>query len=346
MRLSEKNKRKDSTIPWWSRIRVRVLVFGVLLTTIPVLLISSYYLYFAKRDLQRSIQVQNNLLVEQSVQEVDALLFHTEESLKGLSFDLTDTGSMSNLYNFLQKFPMVDEIVTLDSGGRIRQGANRFEIFKLNQSKWVRINLLSTLAAGQVYYSPVSFLESGIPTVKIIVPYFTPDGKKLLGGIGAQVRLRGLLSMVSSKQIGTKIDLFLVDNSGTLIAHTDLPRVLEKTDVRRSFTVQHFLKTGDPSKLPAPNEYLSYSGQRVLGGYAMLPRTGWAVIVEQPVAVAFASINALVLNLLIFLLFMLLIAILFSIFFGLSFTRPIERLERIVRQVGNGDLDKTIIFTR
>jgi len=337
---------KGSPIPWWSRIRVRVLIFGVLLSTIPVLFVSFYYLYFAKLDLQRSIQIQNNLLVERSVQEVGVLLSHTEESLKSSSLGLSKTEEVSQLYRILQEFTMIDEVVHLDAEGKIRQGVNRFKIFGLNQTEWVNPDILSTLALGKVYYSPVSFLESGVPIVKIVVPYFSSLEHHFQGGIGAQVRLRSLLGMVRPTQVNEKIDMFLVDKSGTLIAHSDLTRVLEKTDVRQSFTVQHFLQIGDPSQLPTPNEYISYSGLRVLGGYSRLQRTDWAVVIEQPVAVAFAPINALLVRLIVFLIFVLFIAIVLSILFALSFTKPIERLERTVRQVGGGELNNHINLKR
>lgn len=341
---------REPKIPWWSRIKLRVLVFGVLMSVIPVALVSSYFLYFAKRDLQKSIQVQNRLLVERIAQQVDALLQQTEGTLKHVDFSLLGDQPNENgqiqLYHILKEIPMADEAVVLDPKGLVRQAVDRFEVVSRESLTWQDPEMISHLQAGKVYYSRVTFLDTGIPSVRIVVPYFSADGRTFLGGIGAKVRLRSLFALVGSKQAGSREDVFMVDAEGRLIAHNDFTRVLLKIDVSRSFSVQHFLHNGDPEKLPAPNRYSGYAGQEVLGVYSKVPRTGWGVLVEQPVAVAFASINALLARLFWFLLIIVSAAVFLSIIMGLYFTKPIEYLEGAIRKVGRGLLNTSISLQR
>ncbi|OLN29491.1 putative two-component system sensor histidine kinase [Desulfosporosinus metallidurans] len=319
------------------------------MSTLPVLIISSYYLYFARLDLQRSVQIQNNLLVERIAQEVDVMLAHTEESLKNLAVNLSDTNMRDTkgevmqhqFYRFLHEFPLVDEVVVLDSKGQAITGINRFQIFS-PVTNWIDPIELKGLTLEKPYYSPVSFLKSGIPAVKIVVPLGTAYGDSFSGGYGIRLRLRGLLTALKPTDPLSKTDLYVVDALGRLIADSDVTRVLEKMDVRKSYTVEHFLQYRNPQGLPALNQYQSYSGQNVLGGYAVLPRNGWAVMVEQPVAVAFAPINQLFTRFLLFILFILGFVISLSVFYGLSITRPIERLEQAARTVSRGRLDERV----
>ncbi|WP_088185938.1 PAS domain-containing sensor histidine kinase [Desulfosporosinus sp. FKA] len=342
-------------LPWWYRIRVRTLLFGVLASILPVLLISGYYLYFAKLDLQRSVQTQNNLLVARIAQEVDLSLEHTEESLKSLAINLTDPEHPHDdsqvdrlrhdpqlqlqFYRFLQEFPLADEVVLLNAQGEAIGGVSRFRIFQ-PEMNWANPNLLKNLTLDKLSYSDVHFLSSGIPTVKIVVPL--DADADFSGGIGIQLRLRGLLTTLKTPNPLPKADLFVVDPSGRLIADSDVTRLLEKADVRQSYTVQNFLMYKNPQELPALNQYLSYTGQEVIGGYEVLPRNGWGVMVEQPVAVAFAPINQLITRFLIFILFILVISISASIVYGLSITRPVERLEEAAWIVSRGRLEERV----
>ena len=346
-------------LPWWNRIRVRTLLFGVLASILPVLLISGYYLYFAKLDLQRSVQTQNSLLVDRMAQEVDLSLEHTEESLKNLAINLTDPDHPNDdslvyslrhnpqvqlqFYRYLQEFPLVDEVILLNAQGEAIVGVSRFQIFQ-PETNWANPHLLKNLTVEKPSYSDVQFLSSGIPTVKIVVPLDAdPD---FSGGLGIRLRLRGLLTTLKTPNLLSKTDLYVVDPSGRLIADSDVTRLLEKADVRKSYTVQNFLMYKNPQKLPPLNQYASYTGQEVIGGYAVLPRNGWGVMVEQPVAVAFAPINQLITRFLIFILLVLVISIFSSIVYGLSITRPVERLEQAAWTVSRGRLEKRVLEDR
>ncbi|BCJ88267.1 ATP-binding protein [Effusibacillus dendaii] len=285
------------------------------------------------------------------MQEVDALLVRVEAALREAEFDQalqqTEDAAITRIYRILGELPMADEAVVLDAAGSVKLGANRFKIMDdLARPDWQDPAIISRLREGSVYYSPVLLANNGIPSVKVVVPYFSPDRRMFWGGIGVQIRLRSLFELVGSRHAGKQEEVFLVDQSGTLIAHDDFTKVLQQTDVAKSFTVRHFLEDGNPGGLPSPNRYQNYAGQEVLGVYSKLARTGWAAVVEQPVSAAFASIYSLLGKLAWFLFFIVAGAVLLSVFFGLFFTKPIEQLEKTVRQVGRGVLDIRISTRR
>lgn len=328
---------------WWNRIKVRVLIFGAVMSIIPVVLVSSYYLFYAKHDLQKSVQANNTLFVANIAAKTDAYLQQIEDQLNAMLFTfpvgLPQDTVQIQIYHLLKEIPGADQIVILDRNEHVEQAVDRFKIIdNLSQLNWSNPNLLSSLQNRKTYYSPVTFSETGIPSVAIVVPRYSPDGRTFLGGLGVRLQLRSLFTFISLQKPSNKEAVFFVDGSGSLIAHNDFVRVLQKTNVSKSFSVQHFLNKGDPNLLPIPNQYTSYNGQEVLGVYNKVSKTGWAVVVEQPVSVAFASINALLFRLFWFLIAIVLGSVSISIIFGLYFTRPIERLERGVRSVSSGDL--------
>ena len=342
---------QGAKLQWWNRIKVRVLIFGAVMSIIPVLLVSSYYLYYAKQDLQKSVQANNTLFVESIATKIDAYLQQIEDRLNDTLFtfpvSLSEDPVQIQLYHLLKEIPGADQIAVLNSNGHSEQVVDRFQIVDdPSHLNWPKPNLLSSLQDRKTYYSPVTFSETGIPSVDIVVPRYSPDGRTFLGGLGVRLQLRSLFSLINLRKPGNKEAVFLVDGSGSLIAHNDFVRVLEKTVVSKSFSVQHFLKNGNPDQLPMPNQYISYDGQEVLGVYNKVAKTGWAVVVEQPVSVAFASINALLIRLFWFLLAIVSGSVLMSIVFGLYFTWPIELLERGVRKVGSGDLATQISLER
>lgn len=339
----------EHRLPWWSRIKIRVLVFGVVMSIIPVLLVSGYSVYFGKRDLEQSVQMQNKLLAERIMQEIDSLLLRTEDELKNAEFVLAaEQGSADiQIYRLLRELSLAEEAVILGPSGEVRQAANRFKIIHdLKQLDWNQAEIIPQLRTGRVYFGPVTFSSTGIPYMQMVVPYMSSDGQTFLGGIGIRLRLHSLFSLVGTKHANFPEDVFLVDNSGQLIAHNDSIQVLQKTDISNSFAVQHFLNNGDPDQLPSPNRYVGHRGREVLGVYSKVPLTGWGVIVEQPIRMAFASIDALLVRLFWFLLMIITFVVLVSIIVGLYFTKPIEDLEKAVRKVGEGALETRVSTKR
>lgn len=338
-------------VHWWNRIKIRVLIFGAVMSIIPVVLVSSYYLYYAKRDLQQSVQTNNTLFVASIAAKTDAYLQQIEDRLNDALFalpvNLPKDAVEIQLYHLLKEIPVADQIVVLNTRGQVRQAVDRFRVIDdPGQINWSDPQMLTDLKNKKIYYSPVIFSETEIPAVKIVVPRFSADGSTFLGGLGIRLQLRNLFGLINLQKPANREAVFVVDGSGHLIAHSDFVRVLEKTDVTKSFSVQHFLQNGNPNQLPMPNQYISYIGQTVLGVYDKVAKTGWAVVVEQPVAVAFASINSLLVRLFGFLMVIVCGSVLISIVFGLYFTKPIEVLERGVRKVGSGDLATRISVER
>ncbi len=117
-----------------------------------------------------------------------------------------------------------------------------------------------------------------------------PDGKNA-GVTVADANLRFVLEPVSSIKVGQAGHAYVVDAAGRLIAHPDISAVLRLTDLSSLPHVQAALKADS-----APQERAlvthDLAGRSVLTAYEVIPSTGWAVFVEQPLDEAFAPLNA------------------------------------------------------
>jgi signal transduction histidine kinase/HAMP domain-containing protein len=342
----------SSRIPWFHRIKIRVLIIGILMSTIPALIIGTYVLIVTKHDLEKNVQVQNEATAERLAQHIDFFLFRIEERLKTARFSFfsidTKEDRQATLYRILKKIPLAEEVVLFDSKGTVKLGVHRFRIMdESGEKEWRSASLLGQLRQRKEYYGPVRYLEDDVPYMQIAVPAFSEDRQTFIGGIGIKVRLQSLFSSLQVETVKKEQEqsFFLVDTNGQLIAHSDIIEMLQRRQVAHSFIVRHFLKAGNPKQLPVPDKYVSYNGNDVLGVYTIVPRTGWGIVVEEPTESAFAAIYGLLLRFLAFLLLIVLSASVISIFLGLSFTRPIEYLEQLARSIGRIGL-KERIFTR
>lgn len=341
---------EQSRIPWFYRIKVRVLLISILISVVPALIIGMYFLYFAKQDLEKSVQAQNESTAERFAQKMEFFLFRTEERLKTTRFSLLSAPASEDkqaiLYRMLKKVPLAEEAVIFNHEGKVAYGVHRFQIMQEDGGEsWQAEALLRELKQKKEYYGPVQFQQNNIPYMQIAVPVFSEDGKIFRGGVGVKVRLQSVLTLLEEMSDKREQAVFIFDPEGNLIGHSDFTEVLQRKKVNESFVVRHFMQVSNPKLLPIPSRYVSYSGREVLGVYATVPRTGWGIAVEEPVESAFAPVRTLFFRLLAFLLLIVLGASIISIFLGLSFTGPIEYLEKVARSVGRGQT-KEPIFTR
>ncbi len=123
--------------------------------------------------------------------------------------------------------------------------------------------------------------------------------------------------------------------AGDLIAHPDLSFVLEKRNLRELGQVRAAL-AGTPGVLPPQP---SLTGEKVLPAFAPIPGLGWAVVVERPLAEAYAPLYGSILRTSILVLVGLGVAVLASLLIGRRIVRPVEALRQGAARIGSGDLE-------
>jgi two-component system NtrC family sensor kinase len=139
-------------------------------------------------------------------------------------------------------------------------------------------------------------------------------------------------------RVGQSGFAFLVDAQGKLIAHPELRRAVGREDMRGLSILQGRLGT----TVPAVSDYPDPRLGDMVGAFAPVPDTPWALVVAQPKAEALRPVTALAARLVTWLLLGLALAGMFGLFTARRVTRPILDLVAGALAIAGGDLQKKI----
>ncbi|WLR54241.1 hypothetical protein LC048_17580 [Mesobacillus subterraneus] len=102
-------------------IRNKVLVFGVVMSTIPLLLISLFYYSFVKSDLETRILEKQHLVLENLSGEIDYEFSQTFQRIQVLASLNLLNEKQSALYELLQQSESVEEVIIADDKGFVEK---------------------------------------------------------------------------------------------------------------------------------------------------------------------------------------------------------------------------------
>ena len=192
----------------------------------------------------------------------------------------------------------------------------------------------------KIYFSPVYFLKQSEPYMTLALKW---QGQSA-GVSVAELNLKLVWDVVSQIKMGPKAYAYVVDAGGTLIAHTDISLVLQKTDLSQSPQVRaaiaNLKDTGEDAIESGIGRDLR--GDLVLAGSAPIALLGWSVLVEQPVSEAFAPLYDSIVGTLTILLIGLCLSVAASFFLVRIIVQPIQVLHAGAARIGSGALDHRI----
>jgi methyl-accepting chemotaxis protein len=137
---------------------------------------------------------------------------------------------------------------------------------------------------GEQYVSPVLLeQERKITFVRVAVPVFL-YGKKVAGVLVGDLSLKPLAALVAREQ--TTGYVFLTDEQGQVIAHTDRQVAMVRADLSRLQPVQAGLQ-GKTGSLEFNDDVWGL----MLSGYAPVPGRRWAVVVAEKGVFAYRAVG-------------------------------------------------------
>ncbi|MBI4489193.1 MAG: GAF domain-containing protein [Deltaproteobacteria bacterium] len=242
------------------------------------------------------------------------------------------------LYRLFKLDPQVHEVSVADRGGK--------EILRLSRSRvYTDADLISLEGAekflqaiqGKIYISKVYYARTAEPSVTLAVPLkFTATD--IRGILSAEIALKTLWQSISHIKIGKSGHAFVVDQKGKLIAHPDYSKVLLGLNMAHLQEVKKFLS--HPDKDPDLGEVgVGQDGKRVISTFAVVPRTGWAVVVEEPVGTALAEVKQVERLAILIFVFTLAGAFGLSYWFSERISQPVRKLEEGTKLIAQGNLE-------
>jgi signal transduction histidine kinase/CheY-like chemotaxis protein len=317
-----------------------LLVGGVLLVS------SAVELYFSYQEtkaslirLEREQAVAAAARIERFVQDIERQLRWTTQA----AFDQPAAASQQREIDYLRllrNVPAIAEIRHLDASGKEQLRVSRLALDAVgSQEDHSRAPAFVEARQGKTYFSPVYFRNESEPYLTVAVPAGEFGVEVTVG----EVNLRAIWDVISRIRIGKAGYAYVVDSLGRLVAHPDISLVLQKRDLSALPQVRAARSPqpagGDES---AGMIAAGLQGGQFLTAHAAIAPLGWLVFVEQPLAEAFAPLQASIVRSVVLFALGLLLSVLASVLLARRMVAPIRILQAGAARIGAGELGHRI----
>ncbi|HUT11306.1 MAG TPA: cache domain-containing protein [Thermoguttaceae bacterium] len=194
--------------------------------------------------------------------------------------------------------------------------------------------------SGRPYMSEIELAATEQESVfRLATPIRGPDGR-VQGVLCAVASTQAIVASVLRVELGRSGECYLVDGTGTFLAHQDSGRILNE-NIAMSGSFQHIFDGARGQPI-----YTDYRGIQVLGASRSLKGIDWHVVVEQDRDEAFGPSDQLQRNIWIVIAVTVVGAIGFSTLLAWYVASPIRRLSEAARTLARGDFDNALLDAR
>jgi GAF domain-containing protein/HAMP domain-containing protein len=131
---------------------------------------------------------------------------------------------------------------------------------------------------GSVYFDVVTNNE---PLVLMAVPMFNETGD-FQGTFAGELNLISMWNLANQIKVGDTGYAYVIDNEGKLIAYKDTARVIKGEVISKIKPVNDFILNPGITSANLLSPYTGLNGSLVVGSYATLGSSKWAVVTELP----------------------------------------------------------------
>jgi two-component system NtrC family sensor kinase len=188
-------------------------------------------------------------------------------------------------------------------------------------------------AVGKVYVS----LRKRMALLPVAIAFPGPAGQRWV--LALELSLDPIQDLVGSRSWGSQGGAFLVDAQGTLIAHSDMKRVLARESLTPLRIVAGALE--EQSGASGVARYVE-DGAQMLGAFARLPSLGWVVVFYHPLSAALVSVEAVLHQTLFWIGASVVLAAALAFFFARGISSPVNLIADGARRFGRGDFEQPI----
>ena len=327
---------------------------SILMVTLALVAVGTGLIFIAHRTQQDSafrLQQQSAEQVSQLIsgymtRSVDRLVFFLESTPLSSQSPEQQITALGNL--LITSLPLYSQVTILDKEGNELSKISRFHTFLpdelINQAQ---SPAFLTAIKGDNYMGPVAFLENtGLLSVSIALPIKSRIAE-ITGVLIAEVNASHLWQKVARIKVGQSGYAYLVDMKGRFVAYQKPAEVLQKygEDMSRMPPVSEFVIRGQDGTGQV-QEYQGLVNEEVIGVYAPIEGTNWAVLVEQPTREAYASISEMQRYLLGLMFLCIILAGGLGYYVSRRLIGPIRTLTDAAQRFGTGDLETKFIHVQ
>lgn len=198
---------------------------------------------------------------------------------------------------------------------------------------------------GTEYQSnPITITRSGRNEPVMLLARPIKLGGQFLGMAGAVVTLEPIVKRLQETRVRTGgLDVYIVDNSGRLVASNEPVKNVAGTDMLSVPIVQKFaLWRGEAHATETSQFDLAEGGQTVamLGTYSPIENVGWGVIVQRKLSEAYFAINQMRSQTMWWGLLAIFLSLGVAVTSAKYVTRPIDQLTQTARSIAKRDFSQ------
>src|SRR6478752_2291987 len=252
--------------------------------------------------------------------------------------DEPDERRRTEALRLFRQAPAIVSLALLDNNGLERLYISRIGLNRIESRTDRSADPAVTGArAKQTWFSDVGYHRGSEPHLTVAVV----GNRAAVGVVIAEVNLKLIWDVISAIKVGKTGFAFVLDRPGWLIAHPDISLVLRGAE---EATSQPFRTIRDAIG-PAGAGFATSQdarGREVAAVAAPVAGPDWTVIVEQPLAEAYAPIYAALWRTAAFLAAGTMLAALLAYALAHRITEPIRVLEEGTERIGAGSFDHRI----
>jgi methyl-accepting chemotaxis protein len=360
---------KVAQLSRYVRIQRRLLVFFILLSSVPLISIGILSYSKSSSAVQTKTQSYSSEIMSQFSQNVKNLLFFIEASGRELmrSEEFIDIlnqyesgqlpeNEMLNLIDpiMVQKFsPSVMD--GCEGGlyiakGRYLAGASGYHISSDFESNAKEFESAAEQAKGKYVWIMKKGPKSSQNYVIAAVQIFNELTNSPLGTLVIFLNESFIGNIYKSINIDGSKDIFLVDTLGTIISSKNTDSIKINTQYSNKDLVNYLKSLSDNKSSNSPNDNavkkghknLTENGIEYLNTFAQVADSNWFVVATIPTSFINHETAGIRTTIIYVSLFIFILAIMISVFIALSISSPLKKLEALMKKAMEGNLDISI----
>ena len=307
---------------------------------VPLMLGAASEAWFGYRDqrlhLNELLQAESRSAAERIQDYIDGIRDQLGLAVQFPWIEGQDDRHRIDALRLLQQMPAIVSIALVDQTGTERVFASRLSLNRIGRGADMSADPAVVGARdSKVWYGPVRYHHDSEPYMRIAVAGNLPSA-----GIAiADINLKLIWDVIAAIKIGDTGHALVVDDSGRLVAHPDISRVLRGGAGSGDFSrLRSVVDAANGSAVVTTGD----DGKPVVALSVRAANVGWTVIAQQPVLEAFESIRAALWRSLAFITIGALLAVALAYCLARRMSGPIRQLEDGVERVGAGQFDHRI----
>ncbi len=299
-------------------------------------------------DLTREISYKNEFIAKTESQnmaaELDRIVYRLLTMSNSPAFVQLNKPQIKEFANqVISAEQNIIEINVVDKEGRsIHRKEKVISLTPKLEENVSQSEAFAKMSRKEMFISNVEIYSSkDEPTITVAIPILLYSGK-FEGGIIAKVGLGFLWQIVASKEVGEGGLLYVISESGTLIAHPIRKEIYQNPEFHKYEYIREIMEMKEGT-IENDNQLVSFATNQF----------GWSTIIEIPIRTALASVETNKASLLYFIdaslreilittLLIVLLVIVLSTISGIYITKvivdPIINLTQATEKISGGDL--------